>query len=154
METTMKILILTGTMTGTADMVAEEMASAAGPGITAEIVPMDDSDPSVLDGASACVICTATYGDGEVPDGAKPFYEKLAASAADLSGLRYGVVALGDSSYDTFCQAGKSFDATLAAHGATRLGELLCCDASSGELPEDQGRIWFEQWQTLAAQAA
>ncbi len=149
MEATMNILILTGTMTGTAEMVAEEMAAAAAPGLSVQVIPMEGSDPAVLREAAACVVCTATYGDGEVPDGAKPFHDRLAASGVDLSGLRYGVVALGDSSYDTFCQAGRTFDATLAARGATRLGEVLCCDANSGELPEDQGRAWFERWQEL-----
>ena len=147
----MKLLILVGTMTGTAEMVADELAAALD---GAEIVAMDGGDPAVLEGAEACILCTSTYGDGEVPDGARPFYDTLRASALDLSGLRYGVIALGDSSYETFCEGGKLFDKALAARGARRIGEILCCDASSGDMPEEKARDWLEGWRdALAAEA-
>ena len=147
----MKLLILVGTMTGTAEMVADELAAALD---GAEIVAMDGGDPAVLEGAEACILCTSTYGDGEVPDGARPFYDTLRASALDLSGLRYGVIALGDSSYETFCEGGRLFDKALAVRGARRIGEILCCDASSGDMPEEKAREWLEGWRdALTAEA-
>ncbi|UPG73198.1 flavodoxin domain-containing protein [Roseomonas gilardii subsp. gilardii] len=147
----MKLLILVGTMTGTAEMVADELAAALD---GAEIVAMDGGDPAVLKDAEACILCTSTYGDGEVPDGAKPFYDALRASTLDLSGLRYGVIALGDSSYETFCEGGRLFDKALASLGAHRVGEILCCDANSGDMPEEKAGEWLEGWRdALAAEA-
>ncbi len=50
--------------------------------------------------------------------------------------LRYGVIALGDSSYENFCGAGKRFDALLQAHQAKRIGDVLLIDATEDPEPE------------------
>ena len=50
--------------------------------------------------------------------------------------LRYGVIALGDSSYVNFCNGGKQFDALLQEQSAQRVGEILLIDASENPEPE------------------
>lgn len=53
------------------------------------------------------LIITSTHGAGEYPDNIQPFIQALQNTPPNTSALRYAVVAIGDSSYDTFCAAGK-----------------------------------------------
>ncbi len=49
---------------------------------------------------------------------------ELEAKSPGLVGLKYGMIAMGDSSYvDSFCGAGRSLDEVLQGQGAERLGE-------------------------------
>lgn len=135
-------------MTGTAELVAEEIADAlAAKGEEAEILMMDDLDTDILSISSAYIICTSTYGQGDIPDNGQAFVDNLSIAAPDLSGIKYGVFALGDLTYNqTFCNAGNLFDAAFTKYGAIRVGEIMRHDASSGELPEDQAGEWAEEW--------
>ncbi len=92
------------------------------------------------------LVVTSTHGAGEVPDNLQPFAEALASRQPDLNALRYGIVSLGDSGYDTFCEGGKTLDRLLEACGATRVGERLEIDASLQELPEDAAEQWLQSW--------
>ena len=72
------IQILVGTMTGTAELCAEEMCDALEEaGHLAEMILMDDLEANIFDPASAYIICTSTYGHGDVPDNAKKLYDSL-----------------------------------------------------------------------------
>jgi len=103
----MKINILVGTMTGTAQMCAQEMELALD-GDELQVVThlMDALDPRIFaDREAVYLICTSTYGQGDVPDNAKALYEALGAQKPDLRGVRYGVFGLGDRTYaETFSQ--------------------------------------------------
>ena len=142
------IKILVSTMTGTAELVAEEIADAlSAKGKTAEILLMDDLDSDILTPDSAYIICTSTYGQGDVPDNGQAFIDNLTTVEPNLSGIRFGVFALGDITYNqTFCNAGTLFDTAFQKLGATRVGDIMRHDASSGELPEDQAADWAEEW--------
>ncbi len=148
------IKILVGTMTGTAEMVAEDMQAAieeeSDRGV--EILLMDDLDESVFDDTEAVyLIVTSTYGQGEVPDNALDFYEAVEDKEPDLSAVRFGVFGLGDSTYaDTFNHGGERFEKLMVARGARLIGERFAHNASGGDLPEDAGVEWVKQWlQTL-----
>ena len=66
------------------------------------------------------LICTSTYGQGDVPDNARALYEDLQRKRPDLSKVRYGVFGLGDRTYaETFNFGGKRFDDILTELGAT-----------------------------------
>lgn len=144
------ITILVGTMTGTSEMVAQEVQTGLeAVGHSATIRMMDDLDASVFQGGKF-LICTATYGQGDVPDNAQEFYASLESGRPDLSGVIYGVIALGDLTYkDTFCAGGTRFDALLTELGARRVGEILKHDASSGTLPEEVAAQWIVPWVEL-----
>ena len=144
----MKINILVGTMTGTAQLCAQEMELSLGDDdVQVETVLMDGLDASVFSREGVFLICTSTYGQGDVPDNARALYADLCAKRPDLSSVRYGVFGLGDRTYaETFNYGGKRFDDILSELGATRVGERHKHDASSGELPEETAVEWSRAW--------
>jgi MioC protein len=156
----MKLNLLVGTMTGTAQLVAQELELVWGdnPGddnsFQVETLLMDKLDASVFDREGIFLIVTSTYGQGDVPDNAKALYEDLKAKRPDLSRVRYGVFGLGDRTYaETFNFGGKRFDDLLTELGAQRIGERVQHDASSGVLPEEMAVEWGEGWLALAKDA-
>jgi len=145
----MKINILVGTMTGTAQMCAQEIELALdGDEVKVATLLMDKLDPGVFaDREAVVLICTSTYGQGDVPDNAKALYAALCSQKPDLSGVRYGVFGLGDRTYaETYNFGGKRFDEILSSLGAERIGERYTNDASSGTLPEEIAVEWAQQW--------
>jgi MioC protein len=144
----MRINILVGTMTGTAQLCAQEMELALDDGETqVATLMMDGLDSTVFTREGAFLICTSTYGQGDVPDNARALYEDLKAKRPDLSHVRYGVFGLGDRTYaETFNFGGKRFDELLAELGAQRVGERHTHDASSGVLPEETALEWCQEW--------
>jgi MioC protein len=153
----MKIVILVGTMTGNAQLVAQELELTYGEdGLEIVVQPMDGLGADALaDPDPLYLVCTSTYGQGDVPDNARPFFDALHASRPELSGIRYGVLGLGDRTYrDTFNHGGMKFDQLLAELGATRIGERATLDASDGELAEDKAVEWMAGWLEIARAAA
>ena len=143
-----RITILVGTMTGTAQLCAQEMELALDDGDTrVETLLMDNLDSTVFGRDGVFLICTSTYGQGDVPDNARALYEDLQKKRPDLSKVRYGVFGLGDRTYaETFNFGGKRFDDILTELGAKRVGERYKHDASSGVLPEEMAVEWCQKW--------
>ena len=152
----LNVNILVGTMTGTAQLVAQEIELAfAGPQLGIDVVFMDALDRRVFERPGVFLICTSTYGQGDVPDNAKALYADLQAKRPNLSQVRYGVFGLGDRTYaETFNFGGKRFDDILCELGAQRIGERVQHDASSGVLPEETAQEWGVEWLTLAREAS
>ncbi len=152
---TLNITILVGTMTGTAQLVAQELELAWGDDETqVETLLMEKADLSAFGREGVVLICTSTYGQGDVPDNAKALYAELQAKRPDLAALRYGVFGLGDRTYaETFNFGGKRFDELLAELGAQRIGERVQHDASSGILAEEAAAEWGAEWLKLAREA-
>ena len=146
----MRIAILVGTMTGTAELVAAEVESTlTDSGHDVSTTLMDDLNASVFQDDAMFLICSSTYGSGDVPDNAQAFLDDLETKRPDLSGVSYGLISLGDRTYKaTFCFGGLRFDAILTELGARRLGEPLLHDAASGTLPEDIAAAWAQTWAT------
>ena len=144
----MKIVILVGTMTGTAQLCAQEMELALADDDTeVETLLMEKADASVFSRPAVFLVCTSTYGQGDVPDNAKALYEELRQKRPALGRVRYGVFGLGDRTYaETFNFGGKRFDELLGELGAERIGERHMHDASSGILPEETALEWCQEW--------
>lgn len=145
------ITILVGTMTGTAQLVAQELELRIDDDKTrAQARLMDNLDATVFGAGGLFLICSSTYGQGDVPDNAKQLYESLQNARPDLSHVRYGVIALGDRTYaETFCNGGRRFDRILSELGARRIGEILLHDASAGTMPEEVAADWIDGWVAL-----
>jgi MioC protein len=136
-------------MTGNAEFVAEEMVQILRDDFSreAELRLMDGIGADVFQPGVIYIICTSTYGEGEVPENAKAFYAALREQRPDLSAVRYAVLGLGDSSYqDTFNFGGKRFDDILTELGAQRIGERGKHDIRSDVQPWDYGREWIQAW--------
>ena len=142
------ILIIVGTESGNAQMCADHLSDNL-PVLGHEVEVAADADAGSVDlGARDVVlVCTSTHGDGELPDNLIPLADRLRGTAANLSHLRYGVIALGDQTYKTtFCKAGKDMDALLAACGARKVGERLEIDACTQPLPDEEALNWAQEW--------
>ena len=142
----LELNILVGTQTGVAQLVAQEIELRLdGEDMRIRTQLMDDVDATVFGKSGVFLICTSTYGQGDVPDGAKPFYDELLNQRPDLSSVRYGLIGLGDNSThaSTFCFAARKFDAILQELGEVRHGETLL-NVSSNELSEEDAAQWLE----------
>ena len=152
------IQILVGTMTGSAELVAQELdQSFRDAGYVPKITMMDALDASALAAGGVFLIISSTYGNGDVPDNAQAFFSSLKVEGPDLSLVTYGLIALGDMTYKaTFCHGGLKFDALLTELGAKRLGTPLLHDANGGRRAEDAACDWVATWigQELAPAAA
>ncbi|VCU71485.1 Sulfite reductase [NADPH] flavoprotein alpha-component [Pigmentiphaga humi] len=148
------ITILVATMSGTAEMLADDLADKlAGAGLTARVRRMDEIQAADI-APGLYLVCSSTYGVGEIPANGQALYDALQASRPDLDGVRYGVISLGDSLYpQTFCFGGRHFDELLAALGAQRIGTRLEHDTRSGRYPEDAAAEWLETWLPQASLA-
>ncbi|TKI05907.1 flavodoxin [Martelella alba] len=95
------------------------------------------------------LIVTSSTGQGDLPDSIAPLFQAVKDQVGYQPELRYGVIALGDSSYEHFCGAGHRFDALLQEQGAQRIGELLEIDAQEYPEPEVVSSPWVEKWAAL-----
>ena len=144
------ILILVGTESGNAQMVADALKPVLGTaGHTVDVTDKAATTADLMAHDVLLVVC-ATHGSGDIPTNILPLAETLERERPDLTGRRYGVIALGDMTYqDTFCGGGKKLDTVLALCGARRLGERLEVDASSQPLPDEEALGWIEDWKAL-----
>lgn len=136
------VQVLFGSQTGTAEGLAKKAAKAlTAQGFTPTVRDLDDASPDELADAEHVLVVTSTYGDGEMPDNAQSFWDDLSSSDAPrLEATAFAVLALGDSSYPDFCQAGIDLDARLDALGARRLVDRVDCDVD----PDEGFAAWLD----------
>lgn len=138
-----KTVILYGTESGNAEMVADDFLAELGPDREVESVDMADFDVLDFDAANSYLIICSTHGDGELPSSARPLGLALDTQQPDLTGVRYWVFGLGDSSYETYSHGSEIIDEKLTALGAARVGLYGRHDASDGSLPNDDALEWM-----------
>ncbi len=146
-----EILIVVGSESGNARLVADGVREALlRAGHRVELAPDRDCAGLRLDRRDVLLVCTSTHGLGDWPENIAPFARSLDERRPDLSGLRYGVIALGDRTYgETFCLAGRRLDEALRRLGARRLGERLEIDACRQPLPDEDALAWLRGWVRL-----
>ena len=138
--------IVYGTQTGTAEELAFDIEKLTkDKGVSCQVFELDDISMDKLQEISKLMIVTSTTGDGEVPDNGLTFWENLSSlTKLNLSNLKYGVLALGDSSHYDFCNAGKIIDEKLKELGANRILDRQECDFDT------EGSIeWSEKFLSL-----
>ncbi|WP_282177832.1 assimilatory sulfite reductase (NADPH) flavoprotein subunit [Vibrio nereis] len=125
-----KLTIIFASQTGNAKGVAESLEQEAkAQGIDVALFDASDYKGKNLAKETHVIIVASTNGEGEAPDNAIELHEFLQSKKAPkLSNLKYGVIGLGDSSYEFFCQTGKDFDTYLSKLGATPFIDRVDCD--------------------------
>lgn len=144
------IQILVGSVMGAAEAVAETVAAKlqqldhqVSVNLQADISHILDNPQDIL------LVCTSNTGSGELPDNILPLYLQLTRDYPPISGRRYGVINLGDSSYTTFNEGGQALDTALEDLGAQRIGDPLVLDASEGLDADEEAINWINEWVKL-----
>lgn len=125
-----QLTIIYASQTGNAKSLAEAIKHEASTiGIAAQVFDASDYKGRNLAKESHVIIVASTNGEGEAPDNAIELHEFLQSKKAPkLTKLNYAVIALGDSSYEYFCQTGKDFDSFLSKLGASAFVKRIDCD--------------------------
>ena len=122
--------VLFGSQSGNAEGLASKIVKVAKSyGLQGNVHDMDGFDFNSLSSKKRVIIVCSTWGEGEQPDNAEDLW-KFANSdaAARLEGTHFAVCALGDTSYELFCESGKEWDGLFEKLGATRIVERIDCD--------------------------
>jgi sulfite reductase (NADPH) flavoprotein alpha-component len=129
------LTILYGTETGNGRALAKDFAEAAAKrGLTPKVADMADYKVRSLKDEQDLLIIVSTHGEGDPPESARAFFEFVEGSRAPkLAGVRYSVLALGDSTYEFYCEAGKRLDRRFRELGAEPLNDRVDCDVDYDE---------------------
>jgi sulfite reductase (NADPH) flavoprotein alpha-component len=146
------LTVLHGGETGNSAGLAKAFAAAAADqGLVAQVEDMARYKPRRLREEQDLLLIVSTHGEGDPPQPAMDFFEYVEGpKAPKLPELRYSVLALGDSTYEHFCEAGRRLDRRFEALGATRLAERVECDV---DYDETAAQWRAEALALLAAQA-
>lgn len=137
--------LIVGSQMGSAEYVAEQLSDALNSqGINTQL--HDQPEFIEIDQQNTIwLICTSTYGAGDYPENLINFVDEL-SQVDDLSHLKYTVIALGDTSYDTYNLAGRNIDTLLSQKGAIQLAPRLELNILDEALPEDTALAWLDSW--------
>ncbi len=138
------IVIAFASQTGTAELKARRasLALTLG-GVANRVVPIHALTTEMLTGLERLLLVVSTYGDGEPPDMARGFKKRVMSQEIDLSALRFGLLALGDTDYTAFCAFGRAVEDWLVRCGASPLHPTILMDR------EDAGAE--REWQAVMA---
>ncbi|BDM66201.1 FMN-binding protein MioC [Shewanella sp. NFH-SH190041] len=141
-----KFDILVGTTLGGSEYVAEELAAQLEQaGHQAKVY----LDPQLgdLDTDAIWLVVSATHGAGDLPDNLQPFLGEIQTQSPDLNGIQYALCAIGDSSYDTFCQGPEQLIRALEQAGAKPCVDKIQIDVQGEAIPEEAAQSWLASWQ-------
>ena len=141
-----KTTILYGSQTGNGKKIAEQLfARLQAQGVAVTLGSMKDYRPQQLKQEQRLIAVVSTHGNGEPPDDARAFFNFLqSARAPKVDKLEYAVLALGDSSYDTFCGGGELMRELYAELGLREVVEMLRLDSSETVTPETDAEPWLQ----------
>jgi sulfite reductase (NADPH) flavoprotein alpha-component len=123
------VLVAFASQTGLAEELAWMTArSLSDAGTPARVMPLGDLQPAGLKAAGRILIVASTTGEGDAPDALSRFVRQSMKAPADLTGLSYGLLALGDRTYADFCGFGRALDGWLQRSGAAPLFDRIEVD--------------------------
>ncbi|AZR94799.1 oxidoreductase [Bordetella trematum] len=125
-------LVIHASQSGQAQALAEQSATVLqAAGQRAQTLSLNQADAALLARATHALFIASTSGEGDAPDGAAHFVQRVMPETLALGGLRYALLALGDSSYKHFCGFGRQLDQWLMTQGARPLAERIEADRSA-----------------------
>ena len=142
MMTMPKITVLYGTETGNSELLAMDICKEGeNLGLECENYGMEHIESDDFSSIENLLIVCSTWGDGEQPDNAIDLFDYVEElDAGELENMKFSVLALGDTAFDLFCEAGKEWDRVLEEKGATRIFDRVDCDVDY----EDDAEEWIE----------
>jgi len=148
------IAVLYASQGGTATDLAQRTVQALGS--RARAYPLADFTPQTLGKLQTALFIVSTYGEGDPPDVAHAFHQRALAwdVKESFNTLRFGLLALGDRTYQHFCGYGLQLENWLRQHGATALFDTVLADRlDAAALREWQTRLTThlhaQPWQTV-----
>ena len=138
----MKICIITGSTLGGAEYVGDHLAEL----LAQQVYEVQVKNQAQLDDVrehTIWLVVTSTHGAGELPDNLKPLFQQISTEKPDFAGLRYAVVGLGNSDYDTFCFAVDTVECSLKAQRAVKICQSLRIDVSTEVDHEQAAENWL-----------
>ena len=136
-----KITLVYGTETGNSKKLATELARVAKKkGIQVKLGDLSQYKPKDLAKEEYLFVVISTQGEGEPPILAKKFYDYIHENELNLSNIKFGVLALGDSTYPQFCKTGEDVDIRFEVLGAERIIPLKRCDIDY----EEDAHKWLD----------
>jgi sulfite reductase (NADPH) flavoprotein alpha-component len=160
------LLVAFASQTGFAEQLARQTASRLRTaGAAVQLLPLSQLDEAALIAAERILFIVSTCGEGDAPDTAARFARRVLSRSPTLTGLHYGVLALGDRAYQHFCGFGRGLDAWLGANGARPLFERIDVDNADAtalaawhhhlshlvgttDLPDWEGPAW-DRWRLI-----
>ncbi|WP_298636108.1 flavodoxin domain-containing protein [uncultured Umboniibacter sp.] len=136
-----QVLVAVASVTGTARDIANEIIATSEHIIEVEAAELirkwnDDAENILL-------IITSTTGAGDIPPPLNGFHQTLTTEFPRIAGQRFALIALGDSSYSTFAEAGNALEHALEDIGAVQLCQRLTLDATEHFEPNSDALAWF-----------
>ncbi|MCT3924748.1 flavodoxin domain-containing protein [Elizabethkingia anophelis] len=136
-----KITLVYGTETGNSKKLATELAGVVKKkGIQVKLGDLSQYKPKDLAKEEYLFVVISTQGEGEPPILAKKFYDYIHENELNLSNIKFGVLALGDSTYPQFCKTGEDVDTRFEVLGAERVIPLKRCDIDY----EEDAHRWLD----------
>lgn len=141
-----KIEVIVGTTLGSAEYVADEMMTQLteqGHQVQVHLTPT----LCEIDTHALWIIVSSTHGAGDLPDNIQPFFNEITEQKPDLSQVNFALCAIGDSSYDTFCQGPEKLISAIQDCDAKAFVDKIQIDVQLDPVPEDPALAWLAQWQ-------
>ena len=141
-----KIEVIVGTTLGSAEYVADEMMAQLteqGHQVQVHLTPT----LCEIDTHALWIIVSSTHGAGDLPDNIQPFFNEITEQKPDLSQVNFALCAIGDSSYDTFCQGPEKLISAIQDCDAKAFVDKIQIDVQLDPVPEDPALAWLAQWQ-------
>lgn len=138
------IHIITGSTLGGAEYVGDHLSDIlVENGFETQV--HNQPELSEIENQGTWLIITSTHGAGEYPDNIRSFIQALQDTPPKMSEVKFATIAIGDSSYDTFCAAGLHAHQLLEDIGATAITDCLTIDVLSHDVPEDAAEEWLNE---------
>ncbi|MEO2121592.1 MAG: flavodoxin domain-containing protein [Candidatus Poseidoniia archaeon] len=137
------LMILFGSQSGNCEDLAATTAKIAEQvSLNATVVDMAEADLATIASQKRVMIICSTWGEGEMPDNAQALWDAaIGGGAPSFSGVNFNVCALGDTSYDQYCESGKNWDDQFEAMGASRVATRVDCDVDY----EPAWKLWLPE---------